>query len=75
MRSAMNNIGYHSIVSVFWLIISYYTGYYEVYRYTKEVEIFGKLLKQFFFHQLNYFRLCGIYVQTSKHTRSGLVHI
>jgi putative colanic acid biosynthesis UDP-glucose lipid carrier transferase len=59
MRSAMNNIGYHSIVSIFWLIISYYTGYYEVYRYTKEVEIFGKLLKQFFFTSLITFAYAG----------------
>jgi putative colanic acid biosynthesis UDP-glucose lipid carrier transferase len=59
MRSAMSNIGYHSIVSVFWLIISYYTGYYEVYRYTKEVEIFGKLLKQFFFISLTTFAYAG----------------
>lgn len=59
MRSAMSNIGYHSIVSIFWLIISYYTGYYEVYRYTKEVEIFGKLLKQFFFTSLITFAYAG----------------
>lgn len=49
MSSAMSTIGYHLIATVFWLVTSYYTGYYEVYRYTKETSIFFKLLKQFLF--------------------------
>ena len=59
MRSAMNNFEYHFIASIFWLIISYYTGYYEVYRFSKEVEIFSKLLKQFFFTGLITFAYAG----------------
>jgi len=59
MRPAMNNFGYHAILSLFWLIISYYTGYYEVYRYSKGIEIFGKLLKQFFFTSLITFAYVG----------------
>jgi putative colanic acid biosynthesis UDP-glucose lipid carrier transferase len=59
MRSAMSNFGYHSILTVFWLIISYYSGYYEVYRFTKGIEIFGKLLKQFFFISLITFAYVG----------------
>jgi putative colanic acid biosynthesis UDP-glucose lipid carrier transferase len=45
----MSNFGYHTILSFFWVLVSYYSGYYEVYRFTKEIEIFGKLLKQFLF--------------------------
>lgn len=59
MRSAMSNFGYHTILTVFWLVISYYSGYYEVYRYTKGIEIFGKLLKQFFFISLITFAYVG----------------
>lgn len=59
MRPAMSNFGYHTILSVFWLVISYYSGYYEVYRYTKGIEIFGKLLKQFFFISLITFAYVG----------------
>ena len=59
MRSAMSNFGYHSILSVFWLVISYYSGYYEVYRFSKGIEIFGKLLKQFFFISLITFAYVG----------------
>mgnify|MGYP006917957350 CR=1 FL=1 len=63
----MNNFGYHAILSLFWLIISYYTGYYEVYRYSKGIEIFGKLLKQFFFSYLN-----KIYIFVRIKSRRGL---
>lgn len=59
MRSAMSNFGYHTIVSLFWLIISYYSGFYEVYRYTKGIEIFGKLIKQIFFTSLITFAYVG----------------
>jgi putative colanic acid biosynthesis UDP-glucose lipid carrier transferase len=59
MRSAMSNFGYHSILTMFWLIISYYSGYYEVYRFSKGIEIFGKLLKQFFFISLITFAYVG----------------
>lgn len=55
----MSNLGYHTILSLFWLVISYYSGYYEVYRYSKGIEIFGKLLKQFFFVGLITFAYVG----------------
>ncbi len=42
---AMSNFGYHTILTLFWLVISYYSGYYEVFRYSKEIEIFGNVRK------------------------------
>lgn len=59
MRSAMSNFGYHFLISFFWLVISYYSGYYEVFRYSKGIEIFGKLLKQFTFISLITFAYVG----------------
>ena len=59
LRTSMSNFGYHTILSFFWLAISYYTAYYEVYRFTKEIEIFGKLLKQFFFITIITFAYVG----------------
>ncbi|WP_438964949.1 exopolysaccharide biosynthesis polyprenyl glycosylphosphotransferase [Flavobacterium sp.] len=59
LRTSMSNFGYHTILSIFWLIASYYTGYYEVFRFTKEVQIFGKLLKQFFFITIITFAYVG----------------
>lgn len=69
LRSAMSNFGYHAILSVFWLIIAYYIGYYEVYRNTKETSIFIKLLKQFLFVWLITFAYVGYkykYVTTNE---------
>lgn len=59
LRSSMSNFGYHAILTFFWLIISYYTGFYEVYRFTKQITIFGKLLKQFAFVCLITFAYVG----------------
>ncbi|MCW1146893.1 undecaprenyl-phosphate glucose phosphotransferase [Flavobacterium lacisediminis] len=59
LRSAMSNFGYHLILSTFWLIIAYYIGFYEVYRTTKEITIFSKLLKQFLFIWLITFAYIG----------------
>ncbi|CAM4434188.1 undecaprenyl-phosphate glucose phosphotransferase [Flavobacterium terrigena] len=69
LRSAMSNFGYHAILSVFWLIIAYYIGYYEVYRNTKEISIFIRLLKQFLFVWLITFAYVGYkykYVTTNE---------
>lgn len=59
MRAAMSNFGYHTILSIFWLLISYYSGFYDVFRFTKEISIFGKLIKQFFFISLITFAYVG----------------
>ena len=69
MRPAMSNFGYHTLLTSFWLIISYYSGYYEVYRYTKGFEVFSKLLKQFVFIGLVTFAYVGYkykYVTTNE---------
>ena len=55
----MSNFGYHTILSLSWIVISYYSGYYEVYRFTKEITIFGKLIKQFIFISLITFAYVG----------------
>ena len=59
LRSAMSNIGYHLILSTFWIVVAYYIGFYEVYRTTKEITIFTKLLKQFLFISLITFAYVG----------------
>jgi len=47
LRESIHTIGYHFILTIFWTIISYYSSFYEVYRFTKEVSIFVKLFNQF----------------------------
>ena len=55
----MSNFGYHTILSLSWIVISYYSAYYEVYRFTKEITILVKLLKQFIFISLITFAYVG----------------
>lgn len=69
LRSAMSNFGYHTILSVFWLIVAYYAGFYEVYRNTKPASILLKLVKQFFFIWVITFAYVGFkykYVTTTE---------
>jgi len=69
LRTAMSNIGYHAILSVFWLLTAYYSGFYEVYRTTKETSILLKLIKQFLFIWIITFAYVGFkykYVTTDE---------
>ncbi len=57
----LQTIGFNLFITISWLIISWNIKFYEVYRYTKSIEIFGKLIKQltlvllFNFAYLGYF--------------------
>lgn len=76
LRSAMSNFGYHTILTLFWLLIAYYSGFYEVYRNTKETSILLKLIKQFFFIWIITFAYIGFkykYVTTNEVTYYILV--
>ena len=69
LRSSMSNIGYHSIITLFWLVFAYYGGYYEVYRFTKQFQIFWKIVKQFILIGLITFAYIGFkykYVTTQE---------
>tara|TARA_R110002167_G_scaffold84266_3_gene229164 strand:+ start:30696 stop:32045 length:1350 start_codon:yes stop_codon:yes gene_type:complete len=50
-----------SYVSVFWLLISYFSGFYKIYRYNRVLRIFTLLSKQFFLFILGYFAYFGIF--------------
>jgi putative colanic acid biosynthesis UDP-glucose lipid carrier transferase len=72
----MSNFGYHTILTLFWLLIAYYSGFYEVYRNTKETSILLKLIKQFFFIWIITFAYIGFkykYVTTNEVTYYILV--
>ncbi len=55
------NFKFLSYIIVFWLIISYFTGFYKVYRYTKTLRIFRLLIKQFTFFTLSFFAFFGVF--------------
>ena len=55
------NIFFLSYISGFWLITSYFLGFYEVYRYTITLQLLKLLVKQFLFFIFGYFAYFGIF--------------
>ncbi len=66
LPETLNLLGYHFFVSASWLIIAWNIGFYEVYRYTKVIEIFSNILKQYFFFLLINFAFIGFYLKFSE---------
>lgn len=55
------NVSFLSYVTVFWLITTYYLGFYKVYRHTKFLRLFTLIGKQFLMFFLGYFAYFGIF--------------
>jgi len=55
------NIYFLSFSLLFWLISSYLTGFYKVYRYTRTLRVLRLLVVQFFLFTLGYFAYFGIF--------------
>ena len=55
------NAPFLSYITVFWLITSYFFGFYKVYRYTNVLRILTLLSKQFSIFILGYFAYFGIF--------------
>ncbi|TPD71964.1 undecaprenyl-phosphate glucose phosphotransferase [Flavobacterium microcysteis] len=66
LPETLNLIGYHFFISISWLIIAWNIGFYEVYRYTKVIEIFSNILKQYLFFLLINFAFIGFYLKFSE---------
>jgi putative colanic acid biosynthesis UDP-glucose lipid carrier transferase len=66
LPESLNLIGYHVFVSVSWLVIAWNIGFYEVYRYTKVIEILGNILKQYFIFLIVNFAFIGFYLKFSE---------
>lgn len=66
LPETLNQIGYHLFVSISWIIISWNIGFYEVYRYTKVIEILGNTLKQYFLFLIVNFAFIGFYLKFSE---------
>lgn len=60
-----HTLSYHFFISLSWIILGYYTGFYEVYRYTKVIQIFGKVLKQYFLFLIINFAYIGYFLKFS----------
>ena len=55
------NFYFLSYISFFWLITSYFLGFYKVYRYTRTLRLYTLLAKQFLIFVLGYFAYFGIF--------------
>lgn len=61
-----NVVYYHLFVSASWVIIAWNVGFYEVYRFTKALEIFGKILNQYVLFIILNFAYLGYFLKFSE---------
>ncbi|NBL65792.1 undecaprenyl-phosphate glucose phosphotransferase [Flavobacterium sp. NST-5] len=57
---------YHLFITISWLVISWNIGFYEVYRYTKIIDILGLIIKQYLFFLLVNFAFIGFFLKFSE---------
>ena len=55
------NIQFVSYISLFWLLLAYYTKFYNVYRYTHVLRLITLLISQFFVFLLAFFAYFTIF--------------
>lgn len=55
------NLEFLLYINIFWIVISLFSGFYKVYRFTKIFRIFTLLFVQFFLLTLVYFSYFGIF--------------
>ena len=59
--TAFLNAYFLTFITLFWLISSYLTGFYTIYRFTKNLRISSLLAKQFFVFIMGYFAYFGAF--------------
>ena len=64
----INTPYYHLFLSISWMIISWNVSFYEIYRYTKLLEIFEKTIKQYIIYVILNFAYVGFIMQYSNST-------
>lgn len=57
---------YHVFVTVSWIIIAWNVGFYEIYRFTKVLEILGKTLNQYVLFTILNFAYLGYFLKFSE---------
>ncbi len=63
LLDSANGVYSHLFISISWILISLYTGFYNVYRYTKPVEIFEKITKQYIIFAILNFAYVGVFTK------------
>ena len=63
--NSLNGFYYHLFLSFSWIVISWNVGFYEVYRFTKALEIFEKIIKQYVIFTIVNFAYIGYFLKFS----------
>lgn len=66
LMDSLNGFYYHLFVSFSWVVISWNVKFYEVYRFTKAIEILGKIIKQYVVFTIVNFAYIGYFLKFSE---------
>lgn len=66
LPETLNIFSYHIFITISWLVIAWNIGFYEVYRYTKVIDILANILKQYFIFLIINFAFIGFYLKFSE---------
>lgn len=66
LLNSLNGFYYHLFVSFSWVVISWNTGFYEVYRFTKVIDILGKIIRQYIIFMIVNFAYIGYFLKFSE---------
>ena len=64
--NSLNGFYYHLFVSFSWIVISWNVGFYEVYRFTKVIDILAKIIKQYIVFTIVNFAYIGYFLKFSE---------
>lgn len=66
LPNELNSLNFHFFLSLFWLVIAWNVAFYEVFRFTKIIQISGKLIKQYVLLLIFGFAYLGYFYKFSK---------
>lgn len=66
LMDSLNSFYYHVFVSFSWVVISWNVGFYEVYRFTKAIEILSKIIRQYIIFTIVNFAYIGYFLKFSE---------
>lgn len=62
----INTVSFHLFISFTWIILAWNLAFYEVYRFTKEFQIIGKIIRQYLLFLIFNFAYLGFFYKFSE---------
>ncbi|MFD2892250.1 undecaprenyl-phosphate glucose phosphotransferase [Flavobacterium chuncheonense] len=66
LNQEFKTVGFHFFISFIWVGIAWNVAFYEVYRFTKEIQIIGKVIKQYLLFLIFIFAYLGYFYKFSE---------